>query len=86
MGLDSLLYWPYVLLMVGPVKEITLQLPFFLFQVGSFFLGITFGFAILFHVASSHAKTSGAEGCLGILICIIGVGVALLCYVAAINV
>lgn len=63
-----------------------MQLTFLLFQIGSFFLGVTFAFAILFHIASGHTNTNATEGCLGVLLCTLGVSVALLCYVAAVNV
>ena len=63
-----------------------MSLTLFLSQLGSFILGITFGFAIFFHMGSKNSDATGADGCLGVLFCTLGTTVALLCYVAAINV
>ena len=66
-------------------KETNVPFPFFISQIGSFVLGITFGFAILFHVGSSRTKVNSAEGCFGVIVCTLGAVLTLICYVAAIN-
>ncbi|MEZ4726662.1 MAG: hypothetical protein R3E79_05960 [Caldilineaceae bacterium] len=54
------------------------------FHLGSFLLGMTVAVALLFRLASRN-EVDGAENCLGVVICIGGVGLALLCYVAGVR-
>jgi hypothetical protein len=54
-------------------------------NLGSLFLGVTLSFAILFSIGGRHTELDGAEGCLGVLICVCGGSVALVFYIAAIN-
>ena len=54
------------------------------FHLGSFLLGMTSAAALLFRLASRNGA-DGSESCLGVAICISGVGLAALCYVVGVK-
>lgn len=63
----------------------TMQIPFFLSQIGTFVLGITFGYAVIFNIISGRQRANAIEGFLMVVITSIGVSITLFFYVAAFN-
>ena len=57
---------------------------FVFFHLGSFFLGMTSAAALLFRLASRNGADH-SESCLGVAICISGVGLAALSYVIGVT-
>lgn len=54
------------------------------FHLGSFLLGMTAAAALLFRIAGRNGA-DGGESCLGMAICISGVGLAALSYVIGVK-
>lgn len=59
-----------------------MDLSLLLLNLGSFLLGMTAAAALLFRLASRNGA-DGAENCLGVVICVSGVGLATVCFVVA---
>jgi hypothetical protein len=62
-----------------------MDLSIVLSNLGSLFLGITIAIAVLFKLAAQHAETESMETCLGVVVCLVGGSITVLCYVAAVN-
>ncbi|HRW06792.1 MAG TPA: hypothetical protein P5121_16930 [Caldilineaceae bacterium] len=55
-----------------------------LFGLGSFFFVATTVFAILFHILAGRVGTDMTNGCLALIISLIGASVAMSCYYFAV--
>ncbi|MEZ4618233.1 MAG: hypothetical protein R2867_22340 [Caldilineaceae bacterium] len=55
-----------------------------LFGLGSFFFVITMAFAVLFHILAGRAGSDLANGCLALIICLIGASLSMSCYYFAV--
>lgn len=65
-------------------KETFVDSSLVFFHLGSFLLGMTSAVALLFRLAGRNGA-DGSESCLGVAICISGVGLAALCYVVGVK-
>ncbi len=54
-------------------------------NLGSLFLGMTVAVVMIFKLAAQHAEPERMETCLGVVVCLVGVSITVLCYVAAIK-
>jgi hypothetical protein len=54
-------------------------------NLGSFCLGVTLAFALLFYLGGRRNRFDGAEGCLGFVLCVSGIGIAFTCYISALR-
>ena len=55
-------------------------------NLGSMILGMTLSTMILFSVAGRHREIDSGEGCLMMIVCLVGGGLSTLLYLTAINI